>query len=83
VGFSDLLERHFGAAPEVHLRPQLCEGHADSVHLLFCYFFFSIPAAKIVDWIGYQRTMVVGLLVMGAGAFLFVPAAIVPSYRFF
>src|SRR5216684_2577754 len=39
------------------------------------YFFFSIPAAKIVDWIGYQRTMVAGLLVMGAGAFLFVPAA--------
>ena len=47
------------------------------------YFFFSIPAAKIVDWIGYQRTMVVGLLVMGAGAFLFVPAAIVPSYPLF
>jgi len=47
------------------------------------YFFFSIPAAKIVDWIGYRRTMVVGLLVMGAGAFLFVPAAIVPSYPLF
>src|SRR5712691_1172240 len=31
------------------------------------YFFFSIPAAKIVDWIGYQRTMVAGLLIMGAG----------------
>src|SRR5713101_3695633 len=44
------------------------------------YFFFSIPAAKIVDWIGYQRTMVAGLLIMGAGAFLFVPAAIVTSY---
>src|SRR5512141_1949942 len=31
------------------------------------YFIFSIPSAKIVDWLGYQRTMVVGLLVMGAG----------------
>jgi len=46
------------------------------------YFFFSIPAAKIVDG-SLQRTMVVVLLVMGAGAFLFVPAAIVPSYPLF
>jgi len=47
------------------------------------YFLFSIPAAKIVDWIGYQGTMVAGLLTMGAGAFLFVPAASVPSYSLF
>src|SRR3979409_2743414 len=39
------------------------------------YFLFSIPSAKIIDWIGYQRSMVVGLLTMGLGAFLFVPAA--------
>src|SRR6202167_770851 len=44
------------------------------------YFLFSIPSAKIIDWIGYQRSMVVGLLTMGLGAFLFVPAASVPSY---
>src|SRR3984885_14622441 len=47
------------------------------------YFLFSIPSAKIVDAIGYQRSMVVGLLTMGAGAFLFVPAASVPSYPLF
>ena len=47
------------------------------------YFIFSIPSAKIIDWIGYQRSMVVGLLTMGAGAFLFVPAASVPSYPLF
>jgi FHS family L-fucose permease-like MFS transporter len=47
------------------------------------YFLLSIPAAKIVDWIGYQHTMVAGLLTMGVGAFLFVPAARVPSYPFF
>src|SRR5229473_8403202 len=39
------------------------------------YFIFSIPSAKIIDWIGYQRSMVLGLLMMGLGAFLFVPAA--------
>ncbi|HWY06824.1 MAG TPA: sugar MFS transporter [Candidatus Acidoferrales bacterium] len=47
------------------------------------YFLFSIPSAKIIDWIGYQRSMVVGLLTMGLGAFLFVPAASAPSYPLF
>src|SRR3984893_17462374 len=47
------------------------------------YFIFSLPSARIVDWIGYQRSMVVGLLTMGLGAFLFVPAASVPSFPLF
>src|ERR1700745_122857 len=47
------------------------------------YFLFSIPSARIIDWIGYQRSMVVGLLTMGLGAFLFVPAASAPSYPLF
>jgi FHS family L-fucose permease-like MFS transporter len=47
------------------------------------YFIFSIPSAKIIDTIGYQRSMVLGLLTMGVGAFLFVPAASVPSYPLF
>jgi FHS family L-fucose permease-like MFS transporter len=47
------------------------------------YFVFSIPSARIIDWIGYQRSMVVGLLTMGLGAFLFVPAASVPSFPLF
>jgi FHS family L-fucose permease-like MFS transporter len=47
------------------------------------YFLFSIPSAWIIDWIGYQRSMVVGLLTMGVGAFLFVPAASAPSYPLF
>src|SRR5579872_800910 len=47
------------------------------------YFVFSLPAAKLVDWIGYQRSMVAGLMVAGIGAFLFVPAALVPSYALF
>lgn len=47
------------------------------------YFIFSIPSAKVIDWIGYQRSMVAGLLTMGLGAFLFVPAASAPSYPLF
>jgi FHS family L-fucose permease-like MFS transporter len=47
------------------------------------YFIFSLPSAKIVDALGYKRTMVVGLSTMGLGAFLFIPAALVPSYPLF
>jgi FHS family L-fucose permease-like MFS transporter len=47
------------------------------------YFLFSIPWAKVVNAIGYQRTMVVGLLCMAVGAFLFVPAASSASFSLF
>src|ERR1017187_9604225 len=33
------------------------------------YFVFSFPASKVVDWIGYQKSMVVGLVTAGIGAF--------------
>jgi FHS family L-fucose permease-like MFS transporter len=47
------------------------------------YFVFSIPSAKLIEAIGYKRTMVVGLAIMAFGVFLFLPAASVPSYPFF
>jgi FHS family L-fucose permease-like MFS transporter len=47
------------------------------------YFLFSMPAGKIVEWIGYKRSMVTGLLTMAAGAFTFVPAASIPSFPVF
>ena len=47
------------------------------------YFIFSIPSAKLIDWIGYKRTMVVGLMTMGFGALLFLPAASAASYVLF
>src|SRR6204780_217972 len=39
------------------------------------YFLFSVPWSKIVNAIGYQATMVVGLLTMAVGAFMCIPAA--------
>src|SRR5690242_17947941 len=39
------------------------------------YFLFSVPWSKVVNKIGYQKTMVVGLVSMSLGALLFVPAA--------
>jgi MFS transporter, FHS family, L-fucose permease len=47
------------------------------------YFLLSMPAAKIISAIGYHRSIVLGLAVMGAGALLFIPAASVPSYGLF
>ena len=47
------------------------------------YFIFSIPSAKIIDAIGYKKTMVAGLLTMAAGALVFIPAASLPSYPVF
>ncbi|HXM20787.1 MAG TPA: sugar MFS transporter [Terriglobales bacterium] len=47
------------------------------------YFFFSIPSGKVIDWIGYKKTMVGGLFIMGLGALLFIPAASVPSFPLF
>jgi MFS transporter, FHS family, L-fucose permease len=44
------------------------------------YFFASIPSAKLIERIGYRRSMVVGLLVMAGGALLMIPAARIPSY---
>jgi FHS family L-fucose permease-like MFS transporter len=44
------------------------------------YFFFSYPWSKIVNKIGYQKSMVVGLVTMSVGALLFVPAASIPSF---
>ena len=40
-------------------------------------------AGKLIEKIGYKRTMVVGLLVMAVGALLFVPAANAPSFELF
>jgi FHS family L-fucose permease-like MFS transporter len=47
------------------------------------YLLFSVPWSKVVNTIGYQRTMVIGLLTMAIGAFLFVPAASAASYPLF
>ena len=47
------------------------------------YFIFSFPSGKIIDFFGYKKAMVAGLVTMGVGAFMFVPAAAVPSFPLF
>jgi len=70
-----------------HLKSIFDLNYAKSQLIQFAFFgayaIFSIPSARVVDWIGYQRSMVAGLLTMGVGAFLFVPAASAASYPLF
>src|SRR6185312_6022778 len=47
------------------------------------YFIFSVPSAKIISKIGYQKSIVLGLAIMGLGALVFLPAASLPSYGVF
>ncbi len=47
------------------------------------YFVFSIPSAKIIDWLGYKKAIVVGLLTMVVACLGFYPAATIPSFPFF
>ena len=47
------------------------------------YFVFALPSGKVISLIGYKWTMVGGLIVMAAGALLFIPAAMAPSFPLF
>ncbi|MDF2640256.1 MAG: glucose/galactose transporter [Novosphingobium lindaniclasticum] len=44
------------------------------------YFVASIPSAKLIERVGYQKSLVVGLLIMAAGALGMMLAASIPSY---
>jgi FHS family L-fucose permease-like MFS transporter len=55
---------------------------AESAFFL-AYFVFSSPTSKLIETIGYKRTMVVSLFVQVAGCLLFVPAAKMVSFPLF
>jgi MFS transporter, FHS family, L-fucose permease len=47
------------------------------------YFVFAFPSGKLIDWAGYKKAMVAGLVVMGSGALIIVPAASLPAFPVF
>src|SRR5437899_6082143 len=47
------------------------------------YFLLAMPAALLMRRVGYKSGFVTGLVLFGAGAFLFWPAALAGSYVFF
>ncbi len=55
---------------------------ADSAFFL-AYFVFSAPTSKLIDTIGYKRTMVVSLFIQVIGCLLFIPAAKLVSFPLF
>lgn len=46
----------------------------------FAYLVFSVPSAKVIEKVGYKRTMVISLFIMVGGALLFIPAANLVSF---
>lgn len=47
------------------------------------YFLMAIPAGKIISKWGYRSGVIVGLLLYGIGALLFIPGACILSFEFF
>jgi FHS family L-fucose permease-like MFS transporter len=70
-----------------HLKEIFDLNYAKVMAVQLCFFsayaVFSWPAAKVIEWIGYKRSMVAGLLTMAAGALMFIPAARIPSFPLF
>lgn len=70
-----------------HLKSIFSLTYAEVMLIQFSFFsaylLFAVPSGKVVEWIGFQKTMVVGLLTMAIGSFLFIAAAGVPSFPLF
>ena len=64
---------------------QLTDLQSSAVQSAFfgAYFLMSLPAGWVLKKLGYQRGIVVGLLVMAAGALLFIPAANTRAFALF
>jgi MFS transporter, FHS family, L-fucose permease len=70
-----------------HLKSIFDLNYAEVMLVQFCffsaYFVFAVPSGKLIEKFGYKRAMVSGLFTMGLGAFLFIPAASVPTFALF
>lgn len=47
------------------------------------FVFMALPASKVIDKIGYQKSMSLGLIIMAIGALVFIPAANARTYWVF
>lgn len=70
-----------------HLKALFTLNYAQAMLIQFiffgAYFVMSLPAGRVIARIGYRGGIVIGLLVTGLGALLFVPAARLLSYETF
>ncbi len=76
---NDILVPHLKAVFELNYAKSLL------IQFVFylAYLLMSLPSAKLLERIGYKPSIIVGLLGMALGAFMFVPAAVFVSYGIF
>lgn len=79
TSLNDILVPHLKAAFALrHWQAQLIQ-----FFFFGAYFLMSIPAGYIIRRTGYKRGIVIGLVLMGLGCFIFYPASIVKVYGVF
>ncbi len=79
TSLNDILVPHMKAAFELqHWQAQLIQ-----FFFFGAYFVMSWPAGTLIRKVGYKRGIVIGLLLMGVGCFVFYPASIVKIYGVF
>jgi len=70
-----------------HLKGIFDLSYAQSMLVQFCffgaYFIVSLPAGRLVKNMGYQRGIVIGLVIAALGCLMFYPAASMHSYPIF
>jgi FHS family L-fucose permease-like MFS transporter len=70
-----------------HLKAVFTLNYAQAMLVQFCffmaYFIFSLPSGYMVEKIGYQSGIVLGLAIASIGCFLFYPAAVLGAYWIF
>src|SRR5258707_10005309 len=66
-----------------HLKAIFDLNYAQALLVQFCFFssyaIFALPSGKLVEWRGFKGSMVIWLLVMASGVFLFLPSY-TPAY---
>src|SRR5712671_3643879 len=67
-----------------HLKSIFDLNYAEVMLVQFSFFsaflIFALPSGKLTEVFGHKKVMILGLMAMGIGALLFIPAANIPSF---
>lgn len=70
-----------------HMKSLFDLNYTQAALIQFCfftaYFIIAFPSSTLISKLGYQRSIVVGLIVAALGTSLFYPASIIASYELF
>ncbi len=75
----DVLNKHF------QQEMNITRTHSAMIQVMFYlgYFIMAIPAGLFITKYGYRKGVVLGLLLYGAGSFMFIPGEMMMSFNFF